>query len=242
MKPSKLSLILQVFLVSSLLIGVSKTLTGCAGKKIDENDPASLMTEAEDEIKSEHYLLAIEKLRLIKNKFPYSKHSALAQLRVADVYYLQESYGEAAASYETFRDLHPKHEKTAYAMFRVGKSYFNDIPSNVSRDLSSAQKALDSFQDFLRRFPTAPEAAESRNLVTSIRNSLAERELYIGNFYFRDNQWVSARGRFEKVLAFYSDTTSATDAKKNLELAKLNQAKEESQKEASGKDSKETKQ
>jgi outer membrane protein assembly factor BamD len=204
-----------VLLTSVILIGLS----GCAGTKVDDNDPSSLMDDAESEIKSEHYLVAVEKLRMIKNKFPYSKHSAMAQLRMADVYYLQESYGEAAVSYETFRDLYPKHEKTSYATFRIGKSYFNDIPTNVSRDLSSAHKALESFEEYLRRFSTGPEATEARQAIVDIRKSLAERELYVADYYLREEQWASAKGRLEKMIALYPDSPLSVDAKKKLELA-----------------------
>ena len=60
-------------------------------------------------------------MKTIKNKFPYSNYATEAQLKIADVYYMQESYGEAAVAYEAFRDLHPKHEKVPYAMFRIGE-------------------------------------------------------------------------------------------------------------------------
>src|SRR4051794_12993325 len=114
-----------LFLIISLLISIA----GCSSAPVDENDPASLLKEAEEEIQSDHYQMAIDKLRAIKNKFPYSKFAVDAQLRIADVYFLQESFAEAATSYESFRDLHPKHEKVGYAMFKAAKSYFNDIPS-----------------------------------------------------------------------------------------------------------------
>src|SRR6478735_2734813 len=121
----------------------------CAGKTVDENDPGELYKEAEEEISSDHYQLAIDKLRSVKNRFPYSKYATDAQLRIADVYYLQELYAEAALSYESFRDLHPKHEKTPYAMFRIGKSYFSDIPANIARDLTPAYRAQDAFKEYL---------------------------------------------------------------------------------------------
>src|SRR6478736_2451275 len=93
-----------------LLNSIPVLFTGCAGKGVSEEDPASLYADAEEDIKSDHYQIAIDKLRIIKNKFPYSKYAIDSQLRIADVLFMQEAYGEAAVSYETFRDLHPKHE------------------------------------------------------------------------------------------------------------------------------------
>lgn len=189
---------------------------GCSGKSVDENDPAVLMKEAEEDIESDRYQLAIEKLRMVKNKFPYSNQARLAQLKIADVYFLQESYTEAALAYEAFRDLYPKHEKVPYAMFRVGKSYLNDTPGNVARDLGPAQRALDSYNEFLRRFPNAPESDEARKDVEQLRRTLAEKELYIASFYVRENAYEAAQGRLKKILSLYPETESAKIAEERL--------------------------
>src|SRR5690606_22860260 len=127
-------------IVGLFLSGLSG-LYGCSSAEIDENNPTALMKEAEEDIDSSRYLLAIEKLHAIKNKHPYSKEAVEAQLRVADVYFLQDSFTEAAATYEAFRDLHPKHVKIGYATYRVGLSYFMDIPKKHARDLTPATHA-----------------------------------------------------------------------------------------------------
>jgi outer membrane protein assembly factor BamD len=195
-----------------LVFTMSHALVGCSGKSVDESDPAQLYKDALEEIESDHYQLAIDKLRAVKNKFPYSKYALDAHLKIGDVLFLQESFAEAAATYESFRDLHPKHEKVAYAMFRIAKSYYNDMPSTVARDMTSGSHALDAYNDFLRRFPSAPESAEAQKDMTEVRNKLADKELYVANFYWRENQFDSAKGRFEKIIALYPDTRAAQEA------------------------------
>ena len=190
--------------------------TACSSVQVDENDPASLYLEAEEEASNEHYQIALEKLRAIKNKFPYSKYAVDSQLKIADIYFLQESYAEAAGSYETFRDLHPKHEKAAYSSFRIAKSYFLDTPTNVSRDLTSAQRALDAYAEFLHRFPQDPNVPEAREDVKKLRELLAEKELYIGDFYFKRDYYESAKPRYEKVIELYSDTNAAKVAREKI--------------------------
>ena len=193
------------------------SMVGCSGKSIEDGDPGELLQEAEQNIKNDHYQLAIERLRIVKNKYPYSKYAVEAQLRIADVYFLQESYGEAAISYEGFRDLHPKHEKAAYAMFRIGKSYFNDRPGNVARDLTPNQKSLDAYNEFVKRFPESPQASDARADIHVLREELAEKELYIAKFYTREDQPESAKKRYAKLIDAYPDTNAAEAAKKNLE-------------------------
>ncbi|MCM2280008.1 MAG: outer membrane protein assembly factor BamD [Oligoflexia bacterium] len=206
---ARLSVLLAVFCAFAAL-------SGCAGKQVDENDPGALFKEAEEDAKSDHFQIAIDKFRMIKNKFPYSKYSVDAQLRIADIYFLQESYAEAASAYESFYDLHPKHEKVAYAMFRAAKAYFSDIPSPVSRDLISAQKALDAYNEYLGRFPSAPEATEARTDANTARRYLAEKELYIGDFYYKRDQFDAAAPRFRKVIELYPETDAAKQAQEKL--------------------------
>jgi outer membrane protein assembly factor BamD len=207
---------MRFFVRFMLLLAVFHGLTGCSGKAVDESDPAQLYQEAIEEIDSDHYQLAIDKLRVVKNKFPYSKYALDAHLKIGDVLFLQESYAEAAATYESFRDLHPKHEKVGYAMFRIAKSYYNDMPSTVARDMTSGVKALEAYDDFLRRFPGAPEADEARKDMASVRNQLADKELYVGNFYYQRNLYDAAKGRFEKVIALYPGTKAAEEASDKL--------------------------
>jgi outer membrane protein assembly factor BamD len=200
-----------------LALSMAGAFHGCAGKTVDEGDPASLLADAEDEIKSDHYQIAIDKLKEIKNKFPYSKFSIDAQLRLADVYFLQESYADAAAQYESFRDLHPKHERVAYAMFRIAKSYYNDAPSTIERDMTPAKKALDAYADFLHRFPASPDVAEANTDVADLRAHMAEKEMYIADFYFKRKFFESSRPRYQKVVDQYSDTPSVERARSQLE-------------------------
>lgn len=190
---------------------------GCSSGQINDNDAEVLYKEAQDDVQSDRYQVAIEKFRTLRNKFPYSKYAVEAQLRLADVYYLQENYVEAASAYELFKDLHPKHEKAPYALFRASKSYYLDAPSNEARDQSSLFKAQDSYNEFIKRFPAAAEAEEARKDLTAVRSKLADKELYIARFYLHRDGNVSARNRLEKLVELYPETDAAKEAKERLE-------------------------
>lgn len=194
---------------------------GCSGKDINDSDPKTLYEDAEADISSSNYQLAQDKLRILKNKFPYSKYSVIAKLRIADVFFLQENFAEAAASYETFRDLHPSHEKAAYAGYRTAKSYYLDIPSNIARDLTAAHRALDAYQDFLNKYPTSEFAEESRKDLVEVKSQLSQKELYIAKFYIREDKFEAAKVRLTKILQLYPDTPEAkTASEKILEVEK----------------------
>ena len=209
----------RLFRNGALGLLLALALNSCSSTPIDENDPGALLKDAESDIQNDHYQIAIDKLRIIKNKFPYSKYAVDAQIRIADVYFLEESFGEAAISYESFKDLHPKHEKTAYAMFRAGKSYFNDVPSTNARDLTSARKSLDAYNDFVKRFPDSPQTQEAQKDILTIRERLAEKELAIGDFYFSREFYQSAKPRYKKTIELYPETPAAKKAEEKLALA-----------------------
>lgn len=198
------------------VLAVSLSLAGCSGSSINPDDPADLYKDAQAEIEAEHYQIALDKLRVIKNKFPYSKYSVDAELRIADVLMLQETYLEAAQSYETFRDLHPKHERADYAIFRAGKAYYLDTPDLVARDMTSGHKALETLSEYLSRYPNSKDAPEAKKLSDDIRNRIASKELYVADFYEKRESPDSARGRYQKIVEQYPGTESAKQAKEKL--------------------------
>jgi outer membrane protein assembly factor BamD len=198
---------------SMVVLGLILSLSGCSGHKVDENDPKSLFEDAEADITNDRYLIALDKLRVIKSKFSYSSYSALAQLRIGDVYYLQESFPEAAASYETFVELYPKHEKAGYSQFKSAESYFNDIPSIIARDMRTAQSAINAYQIYLKKFPGGEFSTLATEHSDAAFNKLAEKELYIAEFYIRRKIYDSARMRLQKILDQFAKATVAQKAK-----------------------------
>src|SRR5690606_6900526 len=80
-----------------------------------------LYKEALQYKKKERYILATEKINLIKTQHPYSYYATPAELLLAEVQFEQESFVESAASFLLFRDFHPRHEKIPYVVFMIGE-------------------------------------------------------------------------------------------------------------------------
>lgn len=203
-------------LLAAALLPLMLLQAGCASKEVNQDDPASLMAEAEDDISSDHYQIAIDKLRMIKNRFPYAKEAAAAQLRIGDVFFMQEAFGEASAAYEAFRDLYPKHEKVAYALLRIGKSFESDIPENPERDMASATHALEAYEEYLARFPNGEERKEAKESIVRIRGRQAEKELAIAFFYIKRGEKEAGRNRLAKIQKLFPDTDAARKAREKL--------------------------
>jgi len=131
-------------------------------------------------------------------------HDPLVLLNRADKLFDKRNYLEAALTYERFLELHGLHPQAAYAQFRLGLSELKQFRS-VDRDVEPVTKALKTFQLFLTKYPDSLYAAEVRTHLAACRLDLAESELSIGRFYYRQGAFPAAINRFEEVIKQYGD-------------------------------------
>jgi len=178
-------------------------LIACSSMDKKSDTPEGAFSIAEEFDKDERYEEALRRYTEVKNKFPYSNYATKAELAIADVYFKQESYPEAQVSYQSFLELHPKHPQTDYVMFRIGLSYFNQLPSTLDRDLTVAQDVIRSFDDLMKRFPNSQYINEAAEKKLETLKMLAGKEEYIASFYFKRDMFDSALGRYENLLSKY---------------------------------------
>lgn len=186
-------------------LGVLLLLNGCAGKEINREDPDALFQGAEEAFNDQHYLVALEKYRDIKNRFPYSSRAVDSELRIADTYFEQESYIEAESAYEIFKELHPTHSKADYVQYRIGLSYFKQVPDDSARDLSAAYKAIEAFSVLEQKFPSSGYVSQAKDFILQSRKRLAEHENYVANFYYQRQHYLSASYRYSTLLQDYQN-------------------------------------
>ena len=145
------------------------------------------------------------------SKFPYSGYSALADLGMGDLNYAQEKYIEAIDRYRNFIKMHPNHPKAGYAAFRIGLSYYAQIPSDFFLLPNSAEKdqtdelnALQAFNEFLIQYPSSELRPQGEQKVAELRHRLADHEMRIAQFYLDHHRPLAAVGRYQSVLQSYS--------------------------------------
>lgn len=131
-------------------------------------------------------------------------HDPLVLLSRADKLFDKQNYLEAALTYERFLELHRLHKQADYAQFRVGLSYLKQFRS-IDRDIDPVTKAVKAFQLFLTKYPDSLYTAEVRTHLTTCRRDLAESEMAIGRFYYRQGSYPAAINRLEGVIKDYGD-------------------------------------
>jgi outer membrane protein assembly factor BamD len=190
-------------------------LAGCAGPRESGKTPQSLYDSAMQLYNKKKYEKAAEAFRKLKEEFPLSSVTPLAELRTADAVFHNESYAEAIPMYEEFKKLHPIHPEVPYATYQVGMCYFKQILS-IDRDQTATEKAIEQFRYLIENFPRSSYVADARKKLTVCQHRLAERELYVGRFYYRAGKYKAALGRFQGILKNYPDAGLDATLKKYI--------------------------
>ncbi|MBI5886653.1 MAG: outer membrane protein assembly factor BamD [Deltaproteobacteria bacterium] len=143
--------------------------------------------------------------KTLMEEHPLSPYATEAQIMLGDVCYAQEHYDDAAAYYTGFAAMHPTHQRAAYAVFQKGMSHFKEVLS-VDRDQGATKKALFAFEDLAAWYPSSPYAPKALEMTAFLKRRLAERELYIAEFYFKNSRYKGALSRLRDILKTYPDT------------------------------------
>lgn len=194
---------LKTLRVMTLICATGFIVSACSTVERNADTPDGAFAIAEEFDKSERYEEAIRRYTEVKNKFPYSNFATKAELALADVYYKQESYAEAQVAYQMFKDLHPTSPQADYVQFRLGMSYFNQLPSSIDRDLSLANDAILNLTDLIKKFPNSQYQGEAKEKRSAVIKMLAEKEEYIADFYYKREIYDSALGRYEGLYNNY---------------------------------------
>ena len=166
--------------------------------------------QALEDLQSGLYPEATQGFTDLKTKYPYSKFASLADLRIADTNFERGKFIEAVDGYRAFLKLHPNHEEAAYAMFRIGEAYFQQIPSDWwflppsnEKDQGNTRLAIAAYRDFLSRFTDSKYGTDGKRRLNECRRKLADHEIYVAEFYMRHEHWASAAGRAEGLVRDY---------------------------------------
>jgi len=227
-KSVPVSTVLAAILLLLLLSGCS-TIDKILGRGVeDEADASELMSQGNEELNAGRYKDAVDAFQKIKDRFPYSKHAVNAELKMADALYLQEEYEQAFTAYDEFEKLHPKHKDIPYVIYQKGMSNYNQIKSK-DREQVHTLKAREEFERLIKRYPRDEYANKARKNLRECLISLAEYELYVANFYYKQGRYRAALGRYTYILNSYPDMGQYQDAMEGITRCKEKLAQETAQ-------------
>ncbi len=194
------------------------SLAACGGAKKDayiEKPVDDLYNQAMDEMVEERYGPAAKTFDQVESQHPYSVWATKSQLMAAYALYENGSYGEAIVAADRFIQLHPGHRDIAYAYYLKAISYYVQIV-DVGRDQKITEQALKALDDVVRRFPDSKYARDAKLKLDFTRDHLAGKEMEIGRYYLKRDQYLAAMNRFKRVIDNYQTTTHVPEALERL--------------------------
>ncbi len=148
------------------------------------------------------YKKAIEFFQRLKEQYPLHNLVVSAEIGIADSNFSDGNYAEAEMVYRDFISLRPTNENLPYAMYQLGMCHYSQI-SAIDQDQTETIKALKEFERLVARFPDSKFFVLAERHILECRKKLAEKEFYVGNFYFTQGKYKSALGRFETIARDY---------------------------------------
>lgn len=189
-------------------------LAACSGsdeKPYVEQEVHNIYNTAVDALERGNYDAAAVRFDEVERQHPYSIWATKAQLMAGFAHYQANKYDEAIIALDRFIQLHPGNRDISYAHYLKALSYYEQI-SDVSRDQLATERARQSLQELIRRFPNSKYARDARLKLDLTRDHLAGKEMEIGRYYLRKDQYLAAINRFRHVVDRYQTTTHVPEA------------------------------
>jgi outer membrane protein assembly factor BamD len=192
--------LLYISLFSTLAL-----LCACKSAPVPVQNAEANFKDAQTSYASGKYTDAITKWKKVKEAYSSPELTTQAELKIADAYFENKDYVEAAAAYEEFRKLHPRNEKSAYALFKLGLSHYQQI-TGIDTDQTPVKSARLALQTFLTQYPDSVYAEQVKLKLAVCQLKQLQYENYVGNFYLRTGKYPSAIKRLNEALLRFPDS------------------------------------
>ena len=180
-----------------------------------------LYKEASDEMNSGAYDKAIRYFEKLEGRAAGTPLAQQAQLDKAFAYYKTSEPAQALATLDRFMRIHPASPAFDYALYLKGLVNFNENIGLMGlvgrqdlseRDQKAAKEAFEAFKELVARFPESRYAADARERMSYIVNSLARYEVHVARYYFTRGAHVAAISRAQAAITDYGGTPAQEEA------------------------------
>ncbi len=210
-------------LVSTVLVML--VAAGCNLKDVNDLSgiPApELLAIAKESIEDAEYVKALNHLREIEARFPYSVYAQQAMLETAYLYYKRGDEELTVASADRFIYTYPTHQNVDYAYYLKGLANFTRHKNFISRwtgardfsdrDPQPARDSFEAFSELVTRFPSSVYSTDARERMVTLLNTIAKHDTNIAKFYLERGAYVAVVNRCKYVVEHYQDTPAVEDA------------------------------
>jgi len=173
--------------------------------------PDELYASGEDDLAHKRYDQARDSFKKIVERHPNSSYAARARFLIGEAYYREAEFDKAIKEFEGFMAFFPRHQIADLVQYRLAMSYYDQIKP-VEQDQALTARALSQFRRLVKEYPESRYATEALAKIDICRGRLAQKEVWVANYYFAQGTPSAARQRLELVLREYPRTLVIPEA------------------------------
>ena len=189
------------------------SISGCAStdKDTDQMSAEELYNLAYEKMEQTSYKTAAETFEKVELEHPYSKWAVKAKLMGAYSFYKAKDYDSAIIALDRFIKFHPGNQDVAYAYYLKALCYYEQIVG-VEKDQENTRLALQALRQVITRFPNTEYAKDASLKLELTYDHLAGKEMEVGRYYLKQENYLSALNRFSVVVNDFQMTSHIEEA------------------------------
>ena len=156
----------------------------------------------------------------VERLYPYSDWAKRGLIMNAYAQHKAQNYEDSRAAAQRFLDVYPADEDAAYAQYLLALSYYDQI-DEIGRDQGLTFQALQSLRGVIEGYPDSEYARSAILKFDLAFDHLAAKEMEIGRYYLKRDQFPAAINRFRVVVEDFQTTSHTAEALHRLVEAYL---------------------
>lgn len=175
-------------------------------------EPADkVYNEALANFDARRYKQAASKFSAVETQHPLTDWARKALVMQVYSNFKGANYSDAVNSASRFLTQYSKTPDAPYITYLMGLSYFYQIPS-ITYDQNNAVEAIKVLEQLIKDYPNSEYVEDAKNKIRFAKNQLAEKEMRVGRYYQKHNNYIAALKRYRYVIENYKDTNLTEEA------------------------------
>lgn len=208
-----------ILVILGPLVGCSNT-AEVGSDEIENYSAKQIFDRAEFEMARSKPMDAIAFFSDVERLYPYSEWAKRSVIMQAFANHKAKQYEEARDAAERYIEYYPSDEDSAYAQYIIALSYYDQI-EDVGRDQQVTAKALEAFKTLMVNYPNSEYVKAAELKYDLAFDHLAGKEMEVGRYYLKRQQFPAAINRFRIVVEEYQTSSYTAEALHRLVEAYL---------------------
>ena len=215
----------SIYLIGVILV-ILGPFVGCSNTaevgsdEIENYSAKQIFDRAEFEMARSKPMDAIAFFSDVERLYPYSEWAKRSVIMQAFANHKAKQYEEARDAAERYIEYYPSDEDSAYAQYIIALSYYDQI-EDVGRDQQVTAKALEAFKTLMVNYPNSEYVKAAELKFDLAFDHLAGKEMEVGRYYLKRQQFPAAINRFSLVVEEYQTSSYTAEALHRLVEAYL---------------------